>query len=82
MYEYENGDRLQDIITGFKGICVGRCDYLTGCAQYLLQPVDKENTKKLGGEWFDSNRLKLVKAKAVKIDTSKYNGPDMAAPIK
>ncbi len=29
--EFELGSRLQEKITGFTGIAVGRCEYLWGC---------------------------------------------------
>jgi len=59
-FAFNNGDVLQDAITGFKGTVTGRANYLTGCDQYLLVPkVDKEG-KHVDGRWIDSQRLKKV----------------------
>jgi hypothetical protein len=36
MFKYELGVELQDAVTGFKGIVMGRTDYLNGCQRYSL----------------------------------------------
>lgn len=84
--KYELGTHAQDIITGFKGVVIGYCKYLTGCDQYLIQPVDEnQEHEKKKPDWFDENRLKKAEGKKVILDTGagvNDNGPDLPAPIK
>ncbi len=78
----ELGSTAKDLITSVQGVVIGKCSYLTGCDQYLIQPIDKEKKKKPEGLWFDSNRLVKVGKKQIHIDTSVDNGPDLQAPTK
>ena len=32
------GKEVQDIVTGVKGICIGKVTWLFGCNQYSIQP--------------------------------------------
>jgi hypothetical protein len=55
------GDLVADSVTGFRGVLMGRCEYLTGCNQYLITPteLDKDgNTRE--GKWFDDARVELL----------------------
>ena len=49
----------KDKITGFQGVIVGKCEYLTGCDQLCLQPPAKDGDFKLS-QWFDSSRVEIV----------------------
>jgi|GEM_PF-1282811 len=59
MFKFNLGQIAQDIITGFKGTITARCDYITGCNQYLLAEESKEN-KRAEYQWFDETRMKLI----------------------
>lgn len=63
----ELGDSAKDIITGFSGVVIGKCEYLTGCDQYALQPKTEKNGTYQDSRWFDSSRLKLLKKKIVDL---------------
>lgn len=80
------GKTMKDVITGFQGVVTGSCRYITGCDQYLLQPVNKANKHddKKSAEWFDENRLKVVKGKkrVVIKSTGDKTGPCEPAPRK
>lgn len=66
--ELELGWEVKDVITGFKGIIVGRAQYITGCNQYCIQPIDKKKTaEKKDSIWFDENRLETVKEQDLKL---------------
>jgi len=54
------GKTLQDKITGFKGIAIGHCTYLTGCNQYGLAPPVSSEGKILDTQWFDETRLNVI----------------------
>jgi hypothetical protein len=74
-FKFNNGEEVKDLISGFKGIIIGRCDYLTGCRQYLLKPkkLDKATGKPIDGYWFDEDRLNLV-SKGVSIKEQNKGG--------
>lgn len=82
----ELGDTAKDIVTGLDGVVTGKVTYLTGCDQYILQPVVKSGAWS-DGKWFDENRLKVVKKGVVKIakseDPRQNGGPaSNPAPIR
>lgn len=46
-FQYPNGLRVTDTITGFQGTITGRIDHLFGCLQYIVTPtVDKDGNKR------------------------------------
>jgi hypothetical protein len=88
VFLYENGTTATDRVTGFKGVIVGRCDYLTGCRQYLLQPSGTATDKKPDPHWFDEERLLAdptvakIKIGTQREGTGQSNGPDLEPPKK
>jgi hypothetical protein len=81
---FEFGIEVKDKITGFKGIVTGKCSYITGCDQYLVQPeVDKEG-KSEDPKWIDEPRLILIPdGKKIKLESEITDpGPCDPAPIK
>jgi hypothetical protein len=79
---FEFGSEVKDKITGFKGIVTGKCNYISGCEQYLVQPKGKTSDKKPDAIWFDIDRLELVSKKVISIKENIHNGSDMEAPTK
>jgi hypothetical protein len=53
------GKKYRDQLTGFEGIAVGYCEYITGCNQVLLVPRGNPS-KRSEVEWFDEQRLKHI----------------------
>lgn len=82
---YDLGIEAEDKITGFSGVVTGRCDYLTGCNQYLLQPTIDSDGKHVEGRWYDEGRL-VIKDYDVKIKPESVQGNVRgacgSAPIK
>jgi hypothetical protein len=78
------GDDVADSLTGFRGIAVGRCEYLTGCQQILVRPakLDKATGKPSEAEWYDEDRLVIKKAGAFSLPTKRNDGPDIPAPMR
>ena len=79
--EVKLGSTVRDKITGFTGVVTGRCEYITGCAQLLIQP------KMIGGlihdaRWYDEPRLEGSSTALFVLDSNKDAGADIAAPIK
>lgn len=59
-FKFDLGQEAMDKVTGFKGIILGRIEYLFGCNQYGLVPkVNKEG--KIGDtNWFDEGRIEII----------------------
>lgn len=81
------GSEVRDRITGFNGLVTGRCQYITGCNQYLVQPSTNEKGEFVEARWFDENRLVIDSwmrktELADLIGASADDGPDVPAPIK
>lgn len=74
----------RDKLSGFEGIAMGKCQYLTGCDQTCLKPYGLKDGKLIDGEWFDDMRLELApnKPSAFKgsTDGEAQNGADFAPP--
>jgi hypothetical protein len=62
------GDKVKDRITGFTGIATGRHEYLTGCTRITIEPQELKDGKPVASEWFDVQRVEVLKAGAVKLD--------------
>lgn len=75
------GKKLKDKITGFEGIAVAHCKYLTGCDQYGLQPPLRDG-KIEPSQWFDEGRLEVVGegVTAESVAGPKNGGPNRDAP--
>jgi hypothetical protein len=77
------GQKAKDKITGFEGILTGKCEYLTGCTQYSIQPITKDDGGFIEGRWFDEGRLEITGDGIKKSDVlASDNGADFSAPIK
>jgi hypothetical protein len=63
----DNGDLVKDVISGFKGIVIGRSTWINGCVRLTVRPqgVSKETGKPFEADCFDEGDLVLVKARAV-----------------
>ncbi len=73
------GDKVEDSITKFSGIVVGKATFLYGCKRIL---IEKDGLNKEGGAdeplWFDEQRVVLVEEKqppVSKQSSSKIGGP-------
>ena len=58
-FKYELGLEAKDIVTGFKGILIGRAMHLTGCNTYGIAPKASEE-KTFESQWFDENRIEII----------------------
>ena len=60
MLELKLGLTATDSITGFTGVLVAKCEYLTGCTQWSLQPCGLKDGEIIKPYWFDESRLGVV----------------------
>ena len=75
------GKQATDTITGFKGLTTGYSEYLTGCAQYCLQPKTKDGAF-VEGRWFDEGKIKFSSKVSVKQEdiAGREKGCDCTSP--
>ena len=78
----ELGKTYEDIITGFKGVATGFCEYISGCNQALLVPKVKKDGSKVDGSWYDVQRLIEVDASQVVLANNLTPGADASAPTR
>jgi ascorbate-specific PTS system EIIC-type component UlaA len=76
------GATYRDKITGFKGVCTGHCQYISGCSQALLAPKIGKDGNAKAAEWFDVQRLDRVKSEIITLDNQQTPGADVPAPIR
>ena len=57
MFTIELGVMVKDCVTGFRGVVMGRVEYLSGCNQYLILPKVGSDSKYTLGQWLDEQRL-------------------------
>lgn len=74
------GASYQDRVTGFKGIAVGRVEYLTGCNQVLLVPKVGADGAHRDSHWFDEQRVERDGTELVTLDNGTTPGADKPAP--
>ena len=83
MYRIDLGSTVKDLITGFEGKVIGRCEYITGCDQYLIQPNCEDTSVKKDPLWFDDNRLEINEfVEKLELPEFEKPGADIEAPIK
>ncbi|WP_027578429.1 hypothetical protein [Bradyrhizobium sp. Ai1a-2] len=76
------GTTQRDKITGFQGVVVGHCQYISGCNQALLVPKVGENGAYKESHWFDVQRLERVGNEVITLDNGWTPGFDKPAPIR
>lgn len=75
------GMRVEDRVTGFKGVIASISFDLYGCVQAIVNPgIDKEG-KPRDSQWFDVNRLKVTNKSPVMERPNFEFGP-LAEPLK
>ena len=75
-FKFELGSKVKEIVSGSQGIVMGRTEYSTGCNTYgiMREGVDKDK-KSHEWQWFDENRLKLLKKGVMSFDNDEPGGP-------
>jgi len=60
------GCKYRDLLTGYEGVAIGVCHYITGCDTALIQPRGAPD-KKIEPEWIDEQRLEQVGDEIVEL---------------
>ncbi len=71
------GARVKDPINGYEGIVIARTDWLYGCVRIgvVASHLDKDG-KPLGEEWFDEDRLEVLRKRVIKPKEVTTGGPN------
>jgi hypothetical protein len=78
--EIQLGSEVMDLVTGFKGIAMGRTLFLNGCARIGVQPPMDKDGKIPDAQWFDEPQLKVLKEGKVKVGSRDTGGPCPSTP--
>jgi hypothetical protein len=68
------GDEGKDKITGFKGICVGKAEWLYACTKVALQSKELKDKAPLDPVWFDEPQIDVRKEQVLTTDTKTTGG--------
>jgi hypothetical protein len=83
MFTHELGKKGKDKITGFAGILTSRCEFITGCNRYCIQPTELKDGKPIDGIYFDEAQIEIVsEGISPKEVTGKENGACSPNPYK
>ncbi len=71
------GARVQDIVSGFKGVVTARTEFLNGCVRCCVAPEKLDKGAVSDGYWFDVQQLKVLTedTPAAKIVQDNTGGP-------
>jgi heat shock protein HspQ len=61
-FKYGLGSEVEDKITGYRGLLVGRTEWLYGCRRYVIQSKEKKDGVPVKPLGVDEDSLKLIKA--------------------
>lgn len=79
--EVELGSKVEDAITGFKGVVTARCKYINGCVQYEITPTTLKVGVPQKEYWLDEKRVIII-GKAGKKKIAKSPGGPANHPTK
>ncbi len=60
MFKHKLGDKAKDKITGFSGILTARCEFLTGCNRYCIQPQELKDGRPIESIYFDEAQIEII----------------------
>ena len=59
------GDRVQHIVTGFKGIITSHAQHLAGCDRFWIEPEVGTDGKPFEGQWADIDLVRVIDIQVV-----------------
>lgn len=65
-FQFNLGDEVEDVITGYLGIITCRCQWLHNCNTYGVKSKTLKDSKPMDNEFFDEPQLKIVRSNVVK----------------
>jgi hypothetical protein len=80
-FEFKVGSVVKDIITNFKGVVVGRTQWLNNCNTYVLKSQKLKDGIPMDTQHFDEPQLILVKDSVFEEREEKTGGPERKLPM-
>ncbi len=68
------GDEVKDVVTGFQGVAIAKCDWLYGCTRITVQPPVGKDGKVPDNYTFDMPSLRIIKRAKVKRASNDTGG--------
>lgn len=59
MYKYDCGQKVEDLVSGFKGVITTKAENISGCIQYIVTARADKN-KEPETRWIDEERIKVI----------------------
>lgn len=78
-FAFNNGDQVEDTLTGFKGIVFGLAIYKNGCKKVGIMPKGLHDGKAVSMDWFDEQDVELISA-GEQRDVESSGGPAPSPP--
>lgn len=60
IFKFDLGAKVEDVVTGYKGVVIHRTEYLNGCIRYGVQTQELKDGKTIESEMFDEQQLTAV----------------------
>jgi hypothetical protein len=60
IFKHKLGKRAKDKITGFEGVLTSRCEFLTGCNRYCIQPTELKDGRPIESMYFDEEQIEIL----------------------
>lgn len=60
-FKYELGAEVKDKVTGYRGLIMGRTEWLYGCRRYSLQAQELKDGKPVESWTIDEDAIELLK---------------------
>jgi len=77
--KFENGEKIIDKVSKFKGTILGVAQYWNGCNRYQVQPEISKDGSFREAQWIDEEQLERTGKKKVKA-SEKTHGGDRPSP--
>ena len=80
-FKFSNGEEVEDVISGFKGIIDCCALWINGCKRYSVQPkMKKGDTDKPDSLWIDEESLKKISdGVKKKVTPTRTGGPTFSS---
>lgn len=74
-FELALGTVVRDTVTGFQGKITAASIHLNGCHRYVVEPPLDKDSKIQDGQWFDAQRLEVIKPPVSQQKQTRTGGP-------
>lgn len=71
----ELGATVQDTLSDFTGVVIGRAEYLYGCVRVAVQGGELKDGIPVEEEWFDEERMEVIPAEVHDGNSDPTGGP-------